>query len=736
MKTKSIEGRRAKVAAVKSWCGLCLASATLLLLGSAAARAEESKAETKGDEAQAETKAEAKEEKAKEKEALTPEQMFEGGEKTYNNWVEIGVGGFFTSGNESQAQQDRRFRGSAFGGIEDLHYQGSAFTNTLLTVDGHALFDEHDYKLTLGLEREEKWFVRVNVENYRTWYNGDGGYYAPAGTWYPQSDDALGLDRGEISFEAGLTLEKYPKITFKYAHQYRDGQKGSTSWGITHPDPNNTTLVRGLSPTIYDIDEQRDIFELNVAHRIKKTDFGVGLRYETADLDNARYITQTPGEPTEQRITNREETSYDLFSTHFFTETRLKKNLVLSTGVLLTDLDMDFSGSRIYGNDFDVSYVPNAANGLGYYDLDGVADKQEQVLNLNLMATPWKHWTIVPSIRVQQENWQTDSDGIGTLQDYAGETFAGNSDRGLLDVRERLDVRYTGVTNWVLSARGEWTQGEGNLEEFGGLSQVNGIGVSPIQRETEDSRLFQKYSLGARWYPIRRVSLDLGAYYKLNAYDYDHDFDSTFNGSGGNRYPAYLVMQDFETYDGNMRVTWRPRQNVTLVTRYEYQLSTIHTKADSLVGLGEIESSEMTTHIIAQNVSWSPWARLFFQAGFNYVWSETQTPTSDYTEAVLDAQNNYWTLNFNSGLVLDDKTDLNLGYFYYQSDNFDDNSDAGLPLGLSAEEHGITATLTRRLTEHLRLTLRYGYFRYDEDTYGGNGNYESHLVYSTLQYRF
>jgi len=49
---------------------------------------------------------------------------------------------------------------------------------------------------------------------------------------------------------------------------------------------------------------------------------------------------------------------------------------------------------------------------------------------------------------------------------------------------------------------------------------------------------------------------------------------------------------------------------------------------------------------------------LCLQAGFNYVVSETKTPTSDYTQAVLNSQNNYWTVTFDSSVVVDDKTDL------------------------------------------------------------------------------
>jgi hypothetical protein len=144
----------------------------------------------------------------------------------------------------------------------------------------------------------------------------------------------------------------------------------------------------------------------------------------------------------------------------------------------------------------------------------------------------------------------------------------------------------------------------------------------------------------------------------------------------------------------------------------------------------------MTSHIFAQNVSWSPCSRLYLQAGFNYVVSETKTPTSDYTQTVLNSENNYWTLNFNSGLVLDNKTDLNLGYTYYRADDYTDNSTVGVPYGAGAEEHGITATIARRLTERLRLTLRYGFYHSEDETSGGHNNYEAHVLFSSLQYRF
>jgi len=93
-------------------------------------------------------------------------------------------------------------------------------------------------------------------------------------------------------------------------------------------------------------------------------------------------------------------------------------------------------------------------------------------------------------------------------------------------------------------------------------------------------------------------------------------------------------------------------------------------------------------------------------------------------------------VNFSSSLVLDDKTDLNLNYFYYQADDYQDNSSDGLPLGAGAREHGVTATLTRRINPHLRVNLKYGYYNYEDALTGGNSNFEAHLIFASLQYRF
>jgi hypothetical protein len=715
MKKKHSKNRQREQAIRRAWYRHCIVVAAMLLSCGASARAGDTNAPA----------------------ALSPEelqQLWDGGTNTYNNWVDLSVGGLMGNGSQAQEQQRYQLSKDPFGGISDLHLQESIDKKTSFTLDGHALFDQNDYKITFNLQREDFGYVRVNATDFRTWYNGAGGYWPPTGVQYQLPGDDLYLDRGLFSIEAGLTPKDLPKLIFKYTHSYRDGQKSSTIWGPVHPDA--TTAVRGLYPSLYDINEKVDTYDLDLTHHIQNTDFSLGVRYETANLNDNVQETFWYGEPVQRDVTNKQGTTYDMFNAHGSSETWFKNGIFFSTGYMFANINDNFSGSRVYGDDFNVIYTPNSMNGLGYVTLNGGGHEQEQVANLNMMATPIQYLTVVPSLRIKSDTWNANSSGVGT-QGTTTAPYAGTSDGESLDVMQCLDIRYTGVTNWVYYAGAQLTEGNGNLNQYGGLTSAGGFGPEPVLELSDQTRWFQKYFAGARWYPARRTTIDFGGYFKKNQYNYNYPTDSTYNGAASfNRYPDYLVMQSFQTYDLNTRVTFRPINNVILVTRYEYQHSIINTTPDSISGLGESQSSTMNSQFIAQNVTWTPLARLCLQGGFNYVLSTTQTPTSAYTQSVLNSENNYYTITLNSMLVVDDKTDFNLGLLYFHAGDFNNNAAYGVPLGTGAEEYTVTAGITRRINDHLRVNLKYAYTQYDDWASGGNNSYDAHLVYTTLQYRF
>ncbi|HUA65547.1 MAG TPA: hypothetical protein VME24_06850 [Alphaproteobacteria bacterium] len=674
---------------------------------------------------------------------MSAQDFFEGGTNTYNNWVEFSAGGFLPSGNRAQAQAVQNWNSGGFGGIQDLHLQDNVtlFTNTTVTLDGHSIYDQHNYDVNLRLEHPEKWFMQVHANNFRTWSDGIGGFYPPTGMQYygPKGSTPLALDQGEYSFLGGVTPDGLPSITFGYTHSYRYGNENSTIWGPTHPNPPSAT-VQGLAGSLYNIDERVDAFDLNAKKTLWDTDLAAGLHYEHGDLNDGLATTFYPGEPAEYDRTITDKNTYNLFSATATGEKWIKQHVFVSAGGMVANLDNHFSGSQIYGNGFGVPYIPGMGAGLGYYNMIGDSHLQEYVMDLNVLTLPISTLAVIPGLRAEKESWNGNSTGTGTLPTFPSpseQPFSGQSSRDVVDVCESLDVRYTGFTNWVLSAGSQWEESDGNLNQFGGLSQIDGIGVPPVTNYVNDTSLLQKYSAGASWYPLRQLAFDFGGYYKYDSYNYSASADST---PDGDTYPGYFTVQDFRTSDGNCRVTLHVLQSLSLISRYEYQLSFIDTtpSPDPALGISGtgMQTSRMHSHVIGQNISWIPWSRLSLEAGFSYVLSTTRTPASEATAAILNAENNYWTLNFSPSLVLDDKTDLNVGYFYYQANDYQNNSTAGVPLGAGSREQAVTATLTRRINARLRVSLKYGYYDYKDALTGGNSDFHANLVMATMQLRF
>jgi len=59
-----------------------------------------------------------------------------------------------------------------------------------------------------------------------------------------------------------------------------------------------------------------------------------------------------------------------------------------------------------------------------------------------------------------------------------------------------------------------------------------------------------------------------------------------------------------------------------------------------------------------------------------------------------------------------------------------------VPLGSDQTQHSVTATLSRRITKNLRWNVKYAYTHYDDEASNGRFNYDSNLIFSSLQYRF
>ncbi|HEV3147268.1 MAG TPA: hypothetical protein VGZ24_01345 [Chthoniobacterales bacterium] len=690
-------------------------------------------------------------------------------EAEYKNWIELGIGGLIINGDSAQFKQEHRMSGDVFGGIQDMHYEQTVGKDAALSVDGHAIFDNNDYDVKIDLSKPKVGYIRAGYTEFRNWYDGNGGFFPHNDVFFSPPFPEMHIDRGEAWVELGLRLPDWPEITLHYSHQFRDGQKDSTIWGDTTLTGLTVQPTRKIAPAYRDINETRDIFAVDALKTFGNTDVGLGMRMEFDNNDDRLQIERNPRElppvvpaPGAQRfITQNDKNKVDLFSGHATTETRFSDSLWFTTAYSYTTLGSDLAGTRIYGTHYNASFSdpivtlqpgdPAAPlQDEGFLNLAGGSQVEQHVVNLNLMWVPLKNLTVLTAFRYTLENKESDSIYLDTnptpnVPPFTPANPAGgfhqdipiltssDSSETFNKFAERMELRYTGIANWLFYAEGEWEEEYGDIHE----RQVAAGMVDSANKNL--SLLWQKYTAGFNWYPLDRLNLSAQYYHKILEYD---------NESTGAH--QSLVYQKWNTDDVNVRITWRPRippclGTLALVSRYDFVTASIEgqweTPAQTLT-LQPEHTALIANHMITESITWNPLARLYLQGDLSYVLNQTKTPAANidlipYTNpSVLNFRNDYWTVAAGAGYVLDAKTDLRVDYSFYRANDYSNNDLVGMPYGMGATEHALSATISRQLAKNVRLTLKYSYFNYTDETSGGHNNYEAHSVYSTLQFRF
>jgi hypothetical protein len=694
-------------------------------------------------------------------------------ESSGTNWIELAIGGLSVSGDAAQFKQEHRTSGDLFGGISDLHYEKTMDKGTL-TIDGHALLELHDYDIKVNFTQTDVGYVNVGYTEFRSWYDGNGGFFPGNGLWIPPRYPEDHLDRGEAWIELGLRIPKWPEITFHYSHIFREGRKDSTVWGDSNQTGLPTNTGRKIAPAFRDLDESRDIFSLEIFHTIGNTDLSAGMRYEHSEVDDRLQLERGAGQlpplvaaPGAQRfITQRDQNDAELFNGHFTFETRLSDTVMFTGAYSYTTLSADISGTRIIGSDYDSMYgdpiLTLQSNDHGTLNLAGISENHEHIGNLNLMWIPVKNLTTLVGFRYTHQEKDTSAMFLDTNTTANVAPFsptnpsggfhnitnptprAGDSSNEFDNVAETFEVRYNGLDRWAFYVRGDWNEEWGNIHEH----EISAGG--DLGSENKDTDLFyQKYIVGLNWYPLAELNLAAQYYYK-NA-DYKNDFLSAGIPSADEEANQRLLHQEWDTNDFNIRLTWRPKVpqaagTVTLVTRYDYVRSNIDTQWEISPTamptiLDEIRTGIITQNIFTESITWNPTARLYFQGTVSYVTDETDTPadiilTGNTVPSIVDSQNDYWTASAAVGFAVDDKTDIHAEYSYYRADNYEGASIVGMPYGMGATQHTVGASISRELMRNVRVKLQYGYFQYRDETSGGHNNYDAHAVFSSLQFRF
>lgn len=649
--------------------------------------------------------------------------------------VTVGGGAAIVNGDRPAFQKATQHNMSGYGGIEDFLLTRESDAS-LFKFEARLLPGDDDYRLAARWEKPEKFYVDAGFEQYRVWYDGSGGFFRPTNNAFRIFDEDLSLTRSRAWLELGAYTANQTLITFRYDWRARNGTKGSTMWGDTNL-VGTSYATRNIVPTFYDLDETTHTVAVDAGNEAtEEVKWHVGARYSQTELNNTRNSRRRPNESADRILTTKDQTETDIFAAHGFYARQVNEKLTISGGALITDLDSNIVGSRIYGQTydpvFDPAYLRRQQRDEGYFDLNGNAELKQTVLNLNAVYLPTKNWSIRPSIRFENLHQETQAEFFET-NIGAGPTFAAiieelesKHEKKWDEFAESLEFRYTGKPNWTFNFEGNWVQGNGNMEED---ERDVHTGNLSIDRDTENNRTSQKYSARANWYAKPGLTFAAQYYYKINENDYDTVRDST-PVTGGDRYPAYITDQDFETNDLNFRMSWRPASMLSLVTRYDYQQSTI---VSNEAGLTQVESSQLTSHILSESITWTPVNRLYLTASANFTWDQLATPAYTF---VLNSDNNYVNGSLGGGYALAAKDDIYFDYHFYRANNFADNSALSLPFGADQKQEGAYITWVRRQSDKLVYTVKYGYVTNRDITWGGRNNFDAHVIYAKMQYHF
>jgi hypothetical protein len=699
----------------------------------------------------------------------------------YKNWIELGIGGVSISGNSAQFKQDHGISGDVFGGIQDMHFEENVGKKAVLSVDGHAIFDNNDYDVKVELSQPGLGYIRAGYTAFRTWYDGDGGFFPPHGTFIQPQNQDLHIDRDEEWVEIGLRAPNWPEITLRYSHEDRYGQKDSTIWGDTTLTGIAVNPARKIAPAFRDIDESRDIFSLDAVKTFGNTDVGLGMRFEHNDNDDSLNLERGAGQlppavpaPGAQRfITQNDHNDLDAYNGHVTTETRLSESLWFTTAYSYSTLGSDISGTRIYGSQYDSMFgdpvITLQNRDEGFLNLVGTSQVDEHVFNINLLWMPVKDLTVLTAFRYTHQDKEADSIFLDTSTAANTAPFTPTNPKGGFhavkiglnsentsesfdNYAQRLELRYAGIKNWLFYTEGEWEEECGNVHEHEVVGPTN---QGSMNKDT--SQLWQKYTAGANWYPTDRLNLSAQYYYKVAEYDNDFLSDVASPPTLGSERNQRLLNQDWSTNDANIRITWRPKipaclGTLSLVSRYDYVSALITgqwgiSPAGTGSGLtGTILDSEhtalITNHEITETLTWNPLARLYLQGTASYVLNQTDTPAANInlipntSPTITNFRDDYWTAVGGVGFILNQKTDLHADYTFYRADDYLKNVRVALPYGIGATEHTVSVSISRQLAKNVRLTVKYAYFNYADETFGGHNNYEAHSVFSSLQFRF
>jgi hypothetical protein len=655
---------------------------------------------------------------------------------------------FTVKGDAKKFREHTGIQNDWNGGAQSVYYQEQVDAKRRITFEAHGFVRPEDYKLRLEVEQRDLGFVEFGFERYREFYDDTGGDYPLFSPSAFSLDRDLHLDVGRAWANIGVRLPNWPKLTFGYEYQFRDGTKSLLQWGDAGTVSPSTDIVgtdaKKIYPASKQIDERVHIIKFDLEHEILGVGIENNFRTELYDNDTQRKGTDFYNITTgvEEKYVNTKE-GFDHFqaSDALKLEKQLLEWLYISGGYYFSRLDGQYGFSTE-----TISPIGVFGGGDVFWFADSIVLEQNtHIFNANTQLGPWAGLTVYGGV---QSEWMSQR-GFGSVRLDEGipgslvpEPATVDSDLDKSTIQENIGVRYTQIPYTVLFAEGNLSQ-----ESIGQFETEVG-GDHEFLRDTDATTRYEEGRFGFTVSPWTRVSLTGQFKYKNRDSDYDHLRDEV-RGEKNEGYSAFITHRDTETKEVSAKLTVRPASWLKTSLTYQLVSTDFKTATDPYIipefvipGVitipeevltpgGVVFAGDYDASIYGINAALTPWRRLYFSSTFTFRHTRTVT-ANNVTTAVAPYEGDVYSSISSATFVLNDKTDITGGYTYSWADYGQNNLPEGLPLGLVYDWHMANIGISRRIKKNITGNLQYRFYYYDETATSGINNYTAHGILASI----
>ena len=611
------------------------------------------------------------------------------------------------------------------GGAEHFSYSEQLAPDEKLTIEGHALVPQHDFKVTVALDKKDSGFVHSGFEEWRRYYDDTGGYYplfAPS-SFSLNRDTHLDIGRAWIDF--GLTLPDSPQLVFGYEYQFRQGEKSTLVWGTVFQPINQPIQFKNIYPNIENVDEHTHIFKVDLTREWDDWSFADRVRAEFYTLSDQRndVIGYTTGPNPDLVQSINQGIQYSQGANTFRIQKQITDWWLASFGSLVST----YSGTSSFNE--KTTDGSGAATSGSAWQAEGITlQRNAYVVSGSSLFLPAKGLSV--SVAAQGE-W-THEYGFGNvnLEYFPGPSVPGtenaNQDRTVSS--ENLDIRYDRLPRTVLFAEERLRQ-----VSVGQSADQTITGVSPpFQQQTDSMNYFYDTLVGFTTSP--RSWLEWGGHYRYR--DSNTSYNNLVDTTPG--YPAFITHRDISMDEIEGRLVLRPVYWLNARLTYQWTETDFSSTTESVpFGIspgGYISDGSTLANNLGLSLNFTPGQRFYCSASFTYGYSRTTT-AADQNPAVVPYRGNTYTVSSSVGYALTAKTHWDATYAYSQA-SYGQNNLVGLPLGINFTHHDLLVGLTRQFSSRLSGALHYGFSQYLQPSNGNVNNFTAQGIFASVSYRW